>query len=151
MKPQERNIVITHLKLSHDLEEVKKIVKRSRLLINSICQYSKDLRKRGVKVYERHVNIVRTEIGYFCAFYEDDIKENRTEEKQDNKIEQFEGLDGRMKTILHDDNGEEIIKDIAEMVAVMFIPNPDNFEFVKHKDGNTNNNNYENLYWSKIK
>ena len=150
MKDTERNVLITHLDLSHDWEAVKKIVKRSRLLINSICQYSKDLKKKDVIVEERHVNIIKTNIGYFCAFYEDDIKENRTKQKEET-TEQFEGLDGRMKTVLHDDNGEEIVKDVAEMVAIMFVPNPDNYEYVKHKDGDTKNNNYINLYWSKFK
>ena len=150
MKEDNRKVLITHLELTHDWEAVKKIVKRSRLLINSICQYSKDLKKKDVIVQERHVNIIKTNIGYFCAFYEEDIKENRAEGKE-NKVEQFEGLDGRMKTILHDDNGEEIVKDVAEMVAIMFVPNPDNYEYVKHKDGNIKNNIYTNLYWSKFK
>lgn len=148
MKPDNKKVVITHLPLTHDKEEVFSIVKRSRLLINSICQYSKDLRRKGVKVYERSVNIIRTDRGYFCAFYEDDLKENRTEEKN---VEQFEGVDGRMKVVLHNELGEEVIKDVAEMVAMSFIPNPDNYEFVKHKDGDVKNNKAENLYWSKIK
>lgn len=150
MKRDNRNVLITHLDLSHDWEAVKTIVKRSKLLINSICQYSKDLKKKDIIVQERYVNIIKTNVGYFCAFYENDIKENRTKGKE--KIqEQFEGLDGRIKTILHDDDGEEIVKDVAEMVAIMFVPNPDNYEFVKHKDGDTKNNNYTNLYWSKFK
>lgn len=148
MKEDNRKVVVTHLPLSKDRDDVFSIVKRSRLLINSICQYSKDLRKRGVKVYERHVNIIRSEAGYFCAFYEDDLKENRTEEKID---KQFEGVDGRMKVVLHDADGEESVKDVAEMVAMAFIENPSGYEFVKHKDGDIKNNKVENLYWSKIK
>lgn len=150
MKQDDRKVIITHLDLSKDRNEVFAIVKRSKLLINSICQYSKELRKKGVKVYERQVNIIRTDIGYFCAFYVEDVEQGRTEEKE-KKVTEFEGMDGRMKVILHDDEGEEVIKDVAEMVAKTFIDNPENHQFVKHKDGDTKNNKQENLYWSKYK
>lgn len=147
MREEVKPIVITHLPLTKEREEVFSIVKRSRVLINSICQYSKELRRKGIKVFERQVNIIRTEAGYFCAFYEEDIKEKQTE-----KIEkQFEGIDGRMKILLHDEDGEEVVKDVAELVAMAFIPNPDNLQFVKHKDGDIKNNTADNLYWSKTK
>ena len=146
----DRKVVITHLPLDKDREAVFSIAKRSRLLINSICEYSKDLRKRGIKVFERHINIVRTSGGYFCAFYEDDLKENRTEQK-DEIVKQFEGVDGRMKVVLHDEQGEQAVKDVAEMTAILFVPNPEKYEFVKFKDGDSKNLKAENLYWSKTK
>jgi hypothetical protein len=145
-----RKVVITHLPIEKDSEEVFSIAKRSRLLINSICQYSKDLMARGVKIFERHANIIRTEAGYFCAFYEEDLEKNRTVKKEEIQ-EQFEGLDGRMKVVLHNSSGEEVVRDVAEMVAMAFVPNPDNYEFVKHKDEDLKNNKAENLYWSQVK
>lgn len=148
MPKEIRPVYITHLPLDKDREEVFAIVKRSRMLINSICQYSKDLRKKGVEVYERRVNIIRTNAGYFCAFFEDDINDNTTNKKE--PIEPFEGIDGRMKVKLTKD-GEVYVEDLAKMVALMFVPNPDKFEFVKHKDGDLKNNKQENLYWSKEK
>lgn len=36
---------------------------------------------------------------------------------------------------------------IAEVVASAWIPNPFGFRYVKHKDGNVENNNVENLEW----
>lgn len=35
-----------------------------------------------------------------------------------------------------------------KLVALLFIPNPDNLPEVNHKDGNKNNNHYSNLEWS---
>lgn len=145
-----RKIVITHLPLTKDREEVFSIVKRSRVLINSICQYSKDLRRKGIKVFERSVNIIRTEAGYFCAFYEEDLKEYKTN-TEEKVLERFEGVDGRLKVILHNEQGEEVVKDVAELVAMAFIPNPDNYEFVNFKDGDKKNVHQDNLYWSPTK
>lgn len=141
----ERKVVITHLDISHDRLEVFKIAKRSKLLKNSIVQYEKELRTKKIRVIERHLNILRTNKGYFCAFYEDDVLKNRTEEKK--KVEPFEGLDGRMKVAL-EKNGETIIEDLATVVALSFIPNPENLPEVKHRDGNIKNNSVSNLYWS---
>lgn len=150
MKEDNRKVVITHLPLDKDREAVFSIVKRSRLLINSICEYSKDLKRKGVKIFERKANIIRTSGGYFCAFYEDDIKENRIEQSEE-MVKQFEGIDGRMKVVLHNEEGEDVIKDVAEMTAILFVPNPEKYEFVKFKDGNPKNLEHSNLYWSKKK
>jgi hypothetical protein len=150
MKQDNRKVLITRLPLEKDRKQVFAIVKRSRLLINSICEYSKDLKKKGIKVFERQVNIIRTEAGYFCAFYEEDLKENKTQQYKEEEVKEFEGIDGRMKVLLHDKDGEEIVKDVAELAA-MFIDNPNNYKYVKHKDGNVKNNNINNLYWSKNK
>lgn len=38
---------------------------------------------------------------------------------------------------------------VARLVAEAFIPNPDNLPWVKHIDGNTINNNVNNLKWTK--
>lgn len=141
-------VLITHLPIEKDKEEVFALVKRSRLLINSICEYSKELRKKGVKVYERKVNIIRTNAGYFCAFDEEYLKKNIPEPKK--KLDTFKGLDGRIKVKSQKGN-DIIVDDLANMTATLFIPNPEKFEYVKHKDENLENNTIENLYWSKTK
>ena len=42
-----------------------------------------------------------------------------------------------------------MFKDISihRLVAIAFIPNPNNYKYVNHKDENTKNNNVDNLEW----
>lgn len=40
---------------------------------------------------------------------------------------------------------------ISRLVAMAFIPNPNNFLIVGHKDDNKKNNTIKNLYWTTIK
>jgi hypothetical protein len=44
-------------------------------------------------------------------------------------------------------NGSEKPISIHRLVAIHFIPNPDNKPYVNHKDGNRMNNSVENLEW----
>lgn len=43
-----------------------------RVLTNAICEYSKELRKQGVEVFERKQNVIATEQGFYFAMYEQD-------------------------------------------------------------------------------
>ena len=45
-------------------------------------------------------------------------------------------------------NGKEVKKGVHNLVAEMFIPNPDNKPTVNHKDGNKENNRHWNLEWA---
>lgn len=149
MKDEEKKILITHLPLSKEREDVFAISKRSRLLINYICQYRKELERKGIRVFERHANIIRTVAGYFCAFYEEDLQANMTSyESKVKDMKPFKGVDGRLKVKLHNSEGEEVLKDFAEMIAMTFIDNPDNYLFVDFKDGNKENCKPENLFWT---
>jgi hypothetical protein len=40
---------------------------------------------------------------------------------------------------------------LHRVIAEQWIPNTNNYKYVKHKDNNKTNNNIENLYWSKSK
>jgi hypothetical protein len=145
-----KKVVITHLSKDKDMDEVFTIVKRSSILIKTICQYQKELRKRGVEVYERRVNILRTSEGYYCAFFEEDVTKARKENSKEYP-KPFKGFDGRLKVKLIDKNGDEVIEDLATLVAKSFVANPEDLPYVMFKDKDVNNCKADNLYWSAIK
>ena len=54
--------------------------------------------------------------------------------------------DGRPKVNLWKDNHRVKVR-IQRLVALAWIPNPENKPYVCHKDNNPLNNHYKNLYW----
>ncbi len=55
--------------------------------------------------------------------------------------------DGYLKIRLH--KGEkDVTRRVHTLVAETFIPNPDNYDTVNHKDGDKTNNNVNNLEWA---
>ena len=51
------------------------------------------------------------------------------------------------KVILMDENDNPVIKDLAELVANEFVPNPNNYMYVGFIDGDSKNCKAENLQW----
>ena len=47
-----------------------------------------------------------------------------------------------------DENDKPVIKDLAELVANEFLPNPNNYPYVGFIDGNSKNCAAENLIWT---
>jgi hypothetical protein len=54
--------------------------------------------------------------------------------------------DGYVRTSLYR-NGKRINVKAHRLVAIAFIPNPENKPIINHKDGDKTNNNVENLEW----
>lgn len=48
-------------------------------------------------------------------------------------------------------NNKLNLRKIHRLVAQVFIPNPENKPFVKHKDNDKNNNNVKNLEWATLR
>ena len=46
-------------------------------------------------------------------------------------------------------NGKYHLRVVATLVAKAFVPNPDSYRFIKHKDGDKANLAYYNLEWTK--
>ena len=66
--------------------------------------------------------------------------------KYHKEISQRENSDGYM-CITVGKNGKRTTGRVNRMVALAFIPNPNNFPEVNHKDCNRKNNNVDNLEW----
>lgn len=63
-------------------------------------------------------------------------------------IRQFKNPGGYLNVTLK--SGGKVIwnNGVHRLVAIAYIPNPDNLPLVNHKDGNKTNNNLENLEWA---
>lgn len=70
----------------------------------------------------------------------------RIENMKGDEKKSYKRSDGySMVTLYQDGNYKTFL--IHRLVAMLFIPNPGNFNDVHHIDGNKNNNNYSNLEW----
>lgn len=58
---------------------------------------------------------------------------------------------GYLKVLLHDSNGKRYTKLVHRIIAETFIPNPNNYPQINHKDENKHNNAVENLEWCTAK
>lgn len=64
----------------------------------------------------------------------------------DNIVPQYIGEDGQTKVILEKD-GVKTEHNVAQLVAETFVPNPDNLPYVRHKNGDKQDNRAENIEW----
>ncbi len=54
---------------------------------------------------------------------------------------------GYLRLLLRDDNGRKAQMYVHRLVALAWIPNPDNLATVNHKDEQRDNNHKDNLEW----
>lgn len=69
-------------------------------------------------------------------------------EEEGGFVEQTPDEYGYMTVNLINDDGVEETKYVHELIAQTFVPNPNNLPYVKHKDGNKQNNRADNLEWT---
>ena len=62
-------------------------------------------------------------------------------------LKPYKHPNGLMTVNLCDSYGEKYQKQIHHLVADAFLPNPDNYFFIRHKDGDRSNNCVDNLEW----
>lgn len=62
-----------------------------------------------------------------------------------------EDKDGYYRVSLQTKNNKRRSFRVNRIIALTFIPNPDNLPVVNHKDNNKKNNNVDNLEWSTVK
>lgn len=67
-------IVITHCPLETNKDEVFAMAKSDEQLIDAIKRHSEKQSNEGVETFERKENIIATEKGYYCAFWESDLR-----------------------------------------------------------------------------
>lgn len=66
-------------------------------------------------------------------------------------LEQITDEYGYQTVNLVNNKGEEETRYVHELVAEAFVPNPNNLPYVRHKDGDIQNNKADNLEWTDVK
>lgn len=71
----------------------------------------------------------------------------RTQKIKEKTLRSFDNSTGYKQVNLIDGNGVEKKKYVHRLVALTFLPNPNNLTDVNHKDGDKSNNRVSNLEW----
>ena len=144
-KVKEKQVLsVIKLPLSVNKEDLFKAATHDRVLINGIIAYRKKLEEQGIEIFKREENILATEDGYYCAVYEEDLR--NAPGGIDNPIP-FKGKDGRLKVDVVKESGETVSCDLADLVAMKHCPNPKKYKRTWFVDGNPENVTADNIYW----
>ena len=75
------------------------------------------------------------------------IEHRRTYIRNGKILNQYNDKAGYYKVKLYNGDGSFLSKGVHQLVASLFIPNPNNYPQVNHIDGNPRNNEISNLEW----
>lgn len=67
--------------------------------------------------------------------------------KRGNDVPQFKNANGDVCVRLTKDGIHYQTVEVKYLVAQSFVPNPNNYKYVRHIDGNKENNRADNLEW----
>lgn len=141
---EHKKITVVTIPITTPKEKVLECVSSDKILINAICEYRRYLEKNNVEVYSRSENILATEQGYMCAYYDEDLR--NMEGGIDNPIP-FKGKDGRMKVRIVAENGNVTNEDLADLVAMRYCPNPKEYKRTWFRDAQVENCDADNIFY----
>lgn len=78
-------IIITTCPINTDKDEVFAMCKNDAKLIDAIKLQSVRLKAEGIETFIQKDNIIATDKGYYCAFYEEDLTTNSPVKKYSNE------------------------------------------------------------------
>lgn len=70
--------------------------------------------------------------------------------KKEKIVEPVLNSKGFLEVTLTNEKGEEKTIPVHQLVAEAFVPNPNNYKYVRHKDGDKTNNCADNLEWTDV-
>ena len=141
-----RNMVIDHINQNkHDnrLENLRMITQTENV---KNCEKTKSTNNL-IQTNTHFINISTKYKSYNFSNYE--INENGEIKNKHSKILKTTKKNGYLFCYLYDKlTNEKITISIHQLVATIFLSNPNNYTIVHHKDNNRENNDYQNLEWT---
>lgn len=86
-------------------------------------------------------------LGRICSLSHITKGGNNTYFTKQHILSQHRNKGGYLRVRLYLNNGVNMTKLVHRLVAETFIPNPNNYPFIDHIDGNPSNNHISNLRW----
>lgn len=106
----------------------------------------RNIRKKALKELYKFLNMETKQIpGYSKYFITKDGEIYST--TTNCWVKPFLDKDGYKRIAIINDEGKRIKHRVHRLVAMTYIPNPNNLPLVNHKDENKQNNNINNLEW----
>lgn len=68
---KDEDVLVLQLPIGTSNEVAFSMALDDRLLIDTICRYADELRKKNVEVFKREKNVIATEHGFYFAIYEE--------------------------------------------------------------------------------